>query len=135
MKSLRIIVAGSRGFTDHTFIYRKLDHLTRNLDEVVVLSGLCENSADMISIDWAEERGWLWESYPAKWEEVDVPGAVVRYRSNGVPYNVLAGHWRNEVMAGKAGAAVIFIKNDSRGSLDMLSRAEAHGLLVRHFIV
>lgn len=135
MRSLRMIVAGSRGFRDRLFVYNKLNHLTRHLDEVVVLSGMCEDSPDEYSVEWADYRGWPWEPYPAAWDDLAAPGAVIGYGKDRKPYNKLAGFQRNEIMASKAEALVLFQHNGSRGSADMLRRAQAHNLLIRHFVV
>lgn len=122
---------------DKDFIFSKLDNLTRNLGRVTVLSGMCPDSPDEVGIWWADARGWPWESFPAPWDDVTAPGAVIRHRRDGKPYNVLAGHWRNEemIVRGHADALVLFHKNKSGGSQDMLERARNHNLLIRHFTV
>lgn len=134
MRSLRIVVSASRKFRDQVFVYNALDQLTERLDEVTILSGMCEDSADIWAVEWAKYRGWLWEEYPADWDNISAPGSVVRRRRDGTPYNLLAGHARNETMAQKGQALVAFHLNNSGGCGDMCKRAQAHGLPIRRYV-
>lgn len=130
---MNMIVAGSRTLTSrhwHTFIYRRLDFFSQNLKKLVVFGGECEG-VDEIGHAWADDRGWPFVPFPADWENIDLPGAVVRVNRAGKRYNLLAGYWRNEEMARQAQGLVLFWADFSPGSRDMLARARAHNLKIR----
>jgi len=77
---------------------------------------------------WADANGIPVDPYPARWEDVEAPGAVIRYRKGtGEPYNVLAGHQRNQEMIdrGRPDGAVGFPGRG--GTADMQRRCEAAG--------
>lgn len=84
---------------------------------------------------WALENNIDLETYPAKWNDVTHPDAIIRYNRKGEPYNVLAGHWRNEEMASKADGLIALHDGDSTGTLDMIKRAEQHGLKIYKEVV
>lgn len=97
----------------------------------VVLSGKARG-ADTLGEEWAARHGVPVEDYPALWDDLDVPGAIVRTRQDGSQYNIVAGHQRNEQMA-MAAEALVAIVAGTGGTADMLSRARLHKLLIyRH---
>ena len=113
----KVIIAGSRNFTDYNFLRKKCDRILSNIkDEKWILSG-CAKGADSLGEQYAQERGYYLAEFPANW---DLHGKK-------------AGVLRNEEMAREADALIVFIKNQSRGSLDMLRRAEQKGLKIREF--
>jgi len=56
------------------------------------------NGLDRTAGSVAEDMGIEVQKVPAKWDEIDVPGAVVKVNKFGRKYNVLAGRWRNTEM-------------------------------------
>lgn len=76
---------------------------------------------------FAKRNGLTVKSMPADWDNIDVPGAVIRYR-NGKPYNAKAGHDRNEDMARYADGLCAVWDGVSTGTNDMIKRANAHEL-------
>jgi hypothetical protein len=122
----RIVVTGGRNFSDRAKVYRVMDAAVERLG----LSTLIEGEAgglDTLAKEWAIDRGVPFEPYPAKWDEVDVPGAVIRYR-NGKPYNAAAGGLRNQQMIddGKPDKAIAF--PGGTGTADMTKRLKAAGI-------
>lgn len=115
--TFKVIIAGSRDFTDYNFLRDKCDRILSNIkDEIWILSG-CAKGADNLGEKYAQERGYYLAEFPADW---DLHGRK-------------AGVLRNQEMADEADALIVFIKNQSRGSLDMLRRAEKRGLKIRRF--
>lgn len=70
--------------------------------------------------------------FPARWDDINVSGAVIRYTRgmNSKAYNALAGHWRNEemIVVGKPDAAMGF--KGGPGTANMATRCERAGLFI-----
>jgi len=54
------------------------------------------SGADTPAREWAKDRGVAVEPYPADWDNITRPGAVVRRNRAGKLYDALAGHVRND---------------------------------------
>ena len=124
----RVIIAGSRTIKDYDLL--KLAIEEAGFDITTVLSGHAYSGVDKIGEKWAEEHGIQLELYPADWKNLKTKGAIIRYNKQGAAYNAVAGHQRNELMATKADALILLHDGVSSGSLDMLNRAEQHGLTI-----
>jgi hypothetical protein len=103
-----LCVFGSRGVTDWGACVRALTralntHGVRSVGAVV--SGMCEDSPDMLGVHIAERYGYPLTPMPAAWDDLGAPGAVVRRRRDGTPFNVRAGYARNTRMAEHLAAA------------------------------
>lgn len=103
-RALRVLVTGSREWTDQKVIYDALDTIARCASDLTVVHGACPKGADY----WAQR--WCWENlsnrvtdepHPADWKK----------------HGKKAGHVRNGEMA-KLGAdlCLAFIHNRSNGS-------------------
>lgn len=117
----KLIVAGSRDFSDYAFLKRKLDHLLQNIEgEIEIISGEARG-ADKLGEQYANENGLKFNSHPADWDR----------------YGKSAGYRRNEEMAlsvknnNNFGGCVVFRKNMSKGSSHMIDLATKHGLKLR----
>lgn len=124
---MRVIVCGSRKWTDREAIASRLAELPSTA--IVVHGGA--GGADSIAGQEAEKLGFLVEPHRAKWAEHDREGLTAvpcncGPKSNHCPR---AGHRRNEQMA-ELGAdlCIAFWDGFSRGTADMVDRAEAHGI-------
>jgi hypothetical protein len=85
-----------------------------------------------IELPWTvDEEGYELVQYPAAWEDLTTPGAVIKTRRDGKQYNAKAGLDRNLLMAQNADAAIIFWDGKSTGSKNMIDIAKRLGLLVR----
>lgn len=60
----RVVVAGSRHFSDYALLCERLDFFCSRHDDVVVVSGTCRG-ADSLGERWAAERGYSVERFPA----------------------------------------------------------------------
>ncbi|WP_010497817.1 DUF2493 domain-containing protein [Paenibacillus elgii] len=110
----KVIVAGSRGFSDYSLLRRKLDSLLTNKQDVVIVSGTARG-ADQLGERYAKEKGYQISSHPANWDE----------------FGKSAGYIRNEEMAKEADALVAFWDGISKGTKHMIDLAHKHDLLVR----
>lgn len=113
----RLIVAGSRNFNNYELLKQKCDSLLsqkRLTHSIVIVSGTARG-ADTLGEQYAHERGYAVERYPADWEHDDKA----------------AGPIRNSQMAAHADALVAFWEGKSRGTRDMIEKAKERNLLVR----
>ena len=116
MKAIRIIIAGSRTFTDYPLLAAKMDMFTENLDpdQIEVVSGEARG-ADRCGERWAIERAIPVKRFPAEWDR----------------YGKSAGYKRNDQMRSYATHLVAFQVGHSRGTQHMIRTAMAAGLNVR----
>lgn len=123
---MRVIVAGSRSITDEPLIayVMGLGMGTLGLATEVVTG--CAPGVDAVAAKIAREyrEPFPVKEFPAAWGDINVEGAVVRTRTNGSKYNVLAGHQRNQKMAEYADALIAIWDGKSTGTKDMISRME-----------
>lgn len=120
----RVLVTGSRNWTDPTVIEEKLDFEARRAWQsglsMVVVHGDCPNGADKIADDWAKARkatGWPIEveAYPAAWSTLGPK----------------AGPIRNRYMVSKGAAVVLaFILDQSSGATGCVKEARTAELLL-----
>lgn len=112
---MRLIVAGSRHFTDYPLLCSKLDQiLSRTTGPVTILSGGAPG-ADSLGERYAKEKGHQLEVFPAQWAGLGKK----------------AGPLRNEQMACTATHLVAFLAPGSKGTMDMINRAYRKNLAVR----
>lgn len=131
-RPFKVIVAGSRYYTDYSFVKRKLDVILSNKKNIEIVSGVCNTGkvtylrpdgtsvcgADGLGERYAAEKGHTVAYFPANWSDL----------------GKRAGHVRNEEMAVYAapdGGAIIFRLNMSPGSTSMEKYANQHGLKVK----
>lgn len=136
MDKFNLIVAGGRDFNDYETMEAKLNGLvygmldSKQVGEIVIVSGDALRGADPLGIHYGEENGLTIDKYPADWDNLDVPGAVIKTSRYGKSYNAIAGHMRNQVMADIAHGLIAFWDGKSRGTRDMIDRATLKGILV-----
>ena len=112
---MRIIIAGSRDFSDYVFLQTSMDAFASDT-QVTVLSGTARG-ADRLGERWARSVGAPIERYPAQWSK----------------YGKSAGVIRNVEMASAADTLALFWDGSSRGSAHMLSFAKKKGLDIHLF--
>lgn len=114
---MRVIVCGSRdweGIEPAERIHRVLTacEIMANVlqSPFQLIHGGCPTGADAIADRWARRRGYEPMVYGAKWDE----------------YGPAAGPIRNSNMAlGGADLCIGFLKDNSRGTIDMTEKAKA----------
>lgn len=131
MNPYRILVTGSRDWTDHVRIRLALNEVLRGRGDqaqpVVLVHGACPRGADQQADDWAADvqSGALValtvERHPANW------------RPNGV-LDRGAGFRRNaEMVRLGADVCLAFIRNGSRGASHTAALAEQAGIPTRRW--
>lgn len=117
-KDCRVIVAGSRSFSDYGVLGKELDKLFAENDEFVgkeikIISGMARG-ADTLAIDYADKRKLTKILFPANWKR----------------YPRAAGFLRNEDMLLLATHLVAFWDGDSSGTRHMIEIAKGKGIPV-----
>lgn len=125
----RICVAGTRGYSDYRSFSATMKDYVARLGEgsIIFMSGAAPSGADALIIRWAIENGYDWAEYPAEWDNLTAPGAVIRFRK-GKPYNVRAGFVRNGQMAAALTALVTFYDGRSSGTAHMIAETKRRGV-------
>ncbi len=106
---MRLIVAGTRTFSDYALLEKILDKIEWEITEIV--SG-CASGADTLAIQYAEHRVIPVKKFPADW----------------ATHGKRAGPIRNEQMAQYADALICFWDGASKGTKHMIDVAAKHKL-------
>lgn len=129
----RVIVAGTRSFSDIGRIYATCDRVLTSKSrthDIVIVSGLAPGP-DSIGRSYSADRGYRCAEYPAMWDDLSHPDAVIRTRQDGTKYDAMAGKRRNIRMADNADALIAFWDGRSGGTSHMIKTAKRRKLLVR----
>ncbi|MEV7770478.1 DUF2493 domain-containing protein [Kitasatospora sp. NPDC086791] len=132
----RILVTGSRAWTDRAQLEWALGVAFKTFRPVVIVHGACESGADRLAKAWADRAGILCDPFAADWDNCGpecAPGHR-RRRRDGTEFCPAAGPRRNQAMV-DAGAryCLAFLLPGSRGTADCVRRAEAAGIPVWRF--
>lgn len=108
MKPMRVIIAGSRTFTDYKLLKKVMDRLTIKYREVTVLSGGAKG-ADALGEKWAFEWWWTVEQYLPDYKRYGQKAPIMR---------------NQEMVEANATHFVAFWNGKSPGTKDMIWRAK-----------
>jgi hypothetical protein len=100
---MKLIIAGSRGFSDYNLLKQKLDYLLKNEKQVEIVSGTA-NGADKLGEQYAKGKGYSIKQFPADWGK----------------YGKKAGYIRNKQMAEYGTHCVCFWDGKSSGTRLMI---------------
>jgi hypothetical protein len=84
---------------------------------------------DELCSHWAEFNEIPVKHFPAKWDDLDAPDALIKKGKYG-KYNAKAGSARNEEMALHADQLIAVWDGQSYGTGDMILKAHKHGLRI-----
>lgn len=123
---IKVLVAGSRSFTDYNFFQKVMYDLLRRFPDCELVSGKASSGPDLMAIEFAKQYGLLCHEFPANWNDIGVPNARIKINHKGRQYNANAGHDRNQIMADFSDFYIIFWDGKSPGTKDMISRASKY---------
>jgi len=101
---VKVIIAGSRGFSDFQLLYAKCEEVLANSTEVEIVSGTAKG-ADKMGEHYASIRGFAVKQFPADWDA----------------HGKSAGYIRNAEMGNYCDIAIIFWDGESRGTKHMIN--------------
>lgn len=117
----RVLVTGSRDWSDHDVVRDALAWARYGHEAMVVVHGACPSGADAMASWWVRRYRFLSvseERHPADWRR----------------YGRAAGPLRNRAMvAAGADLCLAFIRDGSRGASHAAGLAEAAGIPVRRW--
>ena len=120
MKTIGIIGTRQRdSLLDYREVRAAFNKVYREGD--IICSGLCPKGGDRFAVIIADElrlpeEKRLW--FPAKWDDLKVLGAVVRYNKWGKPYNTKAGFIRNTDIARESDILIACVSKDRIGGTE-----------------
>lgn len=94
----RILICGGRNFHDRGFLYGYLDFKSGSFKKTATIIQGCASGADSLAREWAINRGFKNEDYPANWDDLEHPKAIIKVNKWGKKYNYNAGFIRNQEM-------------------------------------
>ena len=107
----KVIIAGSRDFTDHALLCSFADEVLAGAEDIEIVSGGARG-ADALGERYAQERGYGLKVFPAEWNK----------------WGRAAGAIRNGQMADYADALIAFWDGRSAGTRDMIRKARERNL-------
>jgi hypothetical protein len=127
---MRVVVTGSRDWTDRKMIRRQLAALPAGS---IVIHGRARG-ADMLADEEADKLRLQIKPVPARWEVTeDTPHWAIR-EYHGRPYDSRAGRVRNREMLDLRPELVLAFHDDlygaSKGTLDCVEEAQRRGITV-----
>lgn len=117
MENFKVIIAGSRGFSNYKLLKEKCNEYLREKRKeynIIIISGGARG-ADTLGEKYAQDEGFSLEVFPANWNK----------------FGKSAGFIRNEQMAEVADALIAFWDGKSNGTKHMIEIMENKKLLVR----
>ncbi|WP_372663650.1 DUF2493 domain-containing protein [Amycolatopsis kentuckyensis] len=109
----RVLLTGSRAWTDWRVIGEKLDYLDLKYPDLMIVHGACPRGADDIADRYARAHGIRTERHPANWRK----------------HGRRAGHVRNaHMVALGAELCIAFIRDASPGASGCAAMAEHSGI-------
>lgn len=117
MENFKVIIAGSRGFSNYKLLKEKCNEYLREKRKeynIIIISGGARG-ADTLGEKYAQDEGFSLEVFPANWNK----------------FGKSAGFIRNEQMAEIADALIAFWDEKSHGTKHMIEIMENKKLLVR----
>jgi len=111
---MKIIIAGSRNFTDYKKLCEVCDHILQDQTDIEIVSGAYYKGADKLGEQYAIERGYKIRQFPSNWKR----------------FGRAAGPKRNEQMANYADALIAFWDGKSKGTKHMIELAKSKGLKI-----
>ena len=127
---MKVLVCGGRDYADKAKVFQVLDYIDQNRGKIKLVIHGAASGADSLGREWANERGVEDDAYPALWDWLEAPNAVIKRTKAGKSYNANAGPDRNAKMLamGKPDAVVAF--PGGSGTEDMVSKARLAGVRV-----
>jgi hypothetical protein len=126
---MRIVVFGGRRYANPFFLNWLLDCIHAGTPITCLIQGEADG-ADKWAKKWAQDRGVPTADFPADWDNITRPGAVVRTRGDGKQYDAAAGGVRNQQMIDEGEPVLGVGFPGGNGTADMAARLKRCGIAV-----
>jgi hypothetical protein len=126
-RAVRTLVCGGRNYNDRRHLFEVLDRMHAETPITLIIEGEA-SGADRLARKWAEARGVPFLPFPAAWDDVSAPGAVVRRNRYGRLYDAAAGGRRNARMLHEGRPDRVVAFPGGSGTRDMMSRSWEVGI-------
>lgn len=105
---MKVIIAGSRNFTDYQKLKKECDQFLQNQKNIEIVSGDYYKGADKLGIQYANEKGFNLIKFPAEWNK----------------FGKAAGPIRNKQMVNYADVLIAFWDRKSKGTASIIRFAK-----------
>lgn len=126
---MKVIVAGPRDYKDEVVVFKAIDKFVEEHGEIEQIVSGKATGVDTIGEKWAGENSVGVEPFPAEWNNLKQPGAVIKTNKWNKKYNANAGFFRNGLMAQYADALVA-IDVGTPGTGNMIKQMRELGKIV-----
>jgi hypothetical protein len=89
---MKVIIAGSRGFSDFQLLYAKCEEVLANFDKVEIVSGTARG-ADKLGEHYASLKGHSVIQFPADWDKHGAKSGMIRNKEMAIYADVLICFW------------------------------------------
>jgi len=133
---MKVIVAGSRHISDYQLVSAVISNTISkyNIPITELISG-CARGVDALGEQWAQENNIPINPFPAQWDDLSAPNALIRTNQYGKEYNARAGFDRNRDMAEHGDVLILIWDGKSRGSAGMRKISLELGVKVYECII
>ena len=111
---MKIIIAGSRNFTNYKKLSEACDHFLQNQTTIEIVSGAHYKGADKLGELYAKGKGYKITQFSADWNK----------------FGRASGPKRNKEMAHYAVALIAFWDGKSKGTKHMIAHAKSNHLKI-----
>jgi len=116
-------------------IFVELEQMNDDSPLRLLVCGAClihgdATGADTLAKEWSLMRNIKTGAYPAEWDDLSHPDAIIRARRDGKRYEAKAGSRRNQRMLDDGKPTLVAAFPGGRATVDMVRRARKDGLHV-----
>ena len=122
-RALKIVVTGCDSFNNYTAFSKIMNGLLRDLGDFELVNGGNTRGADNMIAEFARDHGIICRKVAPDWDDITVPGAVVKSNLRMRKYNANALADRDNRLADMADHVIVFWDgkcNDTRNLINTL---------------
>jgi predicted Rossmann-fold nucleotide-binding protein len=127
---MRVLVCGGRDYLNASNVWNTLDWLHKRHAKISVIIEGGATGADALAESWAIARHVARIKERANWTDLSHADAVIRTRRDGVKYDAMAGHRRNQCMLDEHYPDVVVAFPGGTGTANMMALADKAGVEV-----
>lgn len=124
---VRVLVCGGRNDADHTAVDLLMQTVIARFGPIACVIHGAATGADTLGKEWALKNHIEDAPYPADWNDLTRPDALIRTRRDDQRYDARAGFRRNQRMIDEGKPNVVVALPGGNGTADMVARARKAG--------